>query len=207
MKTCLIANDPVPIRLVEIPDATQQYRCPFDHIEFLRSIGELHGDGKAFLRFLYRGVGIDRLECIFKTGIDVEPTTSTIFVGSLEKAWEYGGFPKIILGLDPGHLSQTFKEVSASITEEELARLEELYPTVLRSSDGKMLWLTRLEECDPRIGTEYEYGYARWIPSDPFKALGIVLIFVDLLTMKSILEKISMKRMPELDNRDDCRGF
>jgi hypothetical protein len=44
--------------------------------------------------------------------------------------------------------------------------------------DGEKLYLSRLAENDPRLNTDYERAYARWIEGDPFEALRAVFLFV-----------------------------
>ena len=46
-----------------------------------------------------RGVAIDRLPTILSTGIDVDPTDRVIYCEIGDKAYEYGGFPKVVMVL------------------------------------------------------------------------------------------------------------
>ena len=46
-----------------------------------------------------RGVEIGRLPTILSTGIDVDPTDGVIYCEVGDKAYEYGGFPKVIMVL------------------------------------------------------------------------------------------------------------
>jgi hypothetical protein len=51
--------------------------------------------------------------CSTRTGIDVEPTDARIYVAGLEKSWEYGGWPKVIMALDQEQLESTYREIPA----------------------------------------------------------------------------------------------
>jgi hypothetical protein len=124
----------------------------------------------------FRGVSFERLRTILERGIDVNPTDSVIFADSPCKAFEYGEWPKVLLALRRECLKQTFKEVSADASREELEKVRRDYPTILRSRDGSKFWCTRLNEDDHRIATDYEFGYARWIPGDPWDALKAVFV-------------------------------
>ena len=49
---------------------------------------------------IFRGVGIDRWGHILSTGVDGYPTDSIIYADTIDKAWEYGGYPKVVLALN-----------------------------------------------------------------------------------------------------------
>jgi hypothetical protein len=123
----------------------------------------------------FRGVGLDRLPTILAKGVDVEPTTAPIYVSNLEKAWEYGGLPKVVMAFDGRHLQRTYREVISDAPDDEIARLMVDYPNRIESRDGKRLWLTRLPETS--ADSSYEVNFARWIPGDPFDALLAVFVF------------------------------
>jgi hypothetical protein len=125
-----------------------------------------------------RGVALERFQTVRRTGIDVEPTDSVIYVDCFEKAWEYGEWPKMVLALNPSKMKRTFVEVSADVDEDKLALLRRTFPTVCRSTDGTKLWLSRLPEHDPRVASEYERAYAWWIDGDARDALEAVFICV-----------------------------
>src|ERR1700679_703606 len=59
----------------------------------------------------FRGVSIDSLPAVLQRGIDVRPTHAVIYVDHLEKALEYGGWPKVVLALKWDLIKQTFKEI------------------------------------------------------------------------------------------------
>lgn len=130
------------------------------------------------LRCDFRGVSIDRLDAVLTSGIDVQPTNSVLFASTFNKAWEYGGFPKVLMALDTSGMSRTWtKRSSEEISQPELDELSERYPTVVERNDGKDLWFSRLPEDDPRVATQYETAHAWWIPGDPFDVLRAIFIF------------------------------
>lgn len=126
----------------------------------------------------FRAVSYDRLPVILRTGIDVEPATAPIYVAGFEKSWEYGGWPKVIMALDGRQLERTYREIPADTPRDEIAQLMQDYPTRLESETGEYLWLTRLPQSDPGVGSLYERYDARWIPGDPFDALIAVFVFM-----------------------------
>lgn len=126
----------------------------------------------------YRAVSADRLPAVLENGIDVEPTDSVIYADkAFGKAWEYGGFPKMVLALNPDELEPTYREVPTDTPADEIAEIRKDYPTVLTSSDGEWLWCSRLDEDDGGTAKSYERLYARWIPGNPFDALRSVFVF------------------------------
>ncbi|MDI1228245.1 MAG: hypothetical protein PSY14_11225 [bacterium] len=125
----------------------------------------------------FRGVSTDRLATVLKQGIDVEPTNAVIWVNDLDKALEYGGWPKIVMALDHECLKMTFVQLDANTSEDELMAVRREFPTVLKSADGSTLWCSRLREDAPQINTDYEAYSARWIPGDPWRALKGIFVF------------------------------
>lgn len=124
----------------------------------------------------YRAVSVDRLDTVLETGIDVVPADAPIYCESLQKAMEYGHWPKVVTAYHPHGLDRTFREVAADTQESELLALLEIFPTMERSKDGSMLWLSRLTEDDRRRCSGYEIAYARWIPGDPWESLRLILL-------------------------------
>ena len=55
---------------------------------------------KEMVSLEYRAVSIDRFEYILNNGVDVNPTSAPIFCSDLEKAMEYGRWPKVVMGFD-----------------------------------------------------------------------------------------------------------
>jgi hypothetical protein len=126
----------------------------------------------------FRAVSIDRLPVILRTGIDVEPTTAPIYVAGFEKAWEYGGWPKVIMALDGKQLERTYREIPGDTPPDEIAQLMQDYPRRLDRKSGEYVWLTRLPESDLGAGYQYEREDARWVPGDPFDSLIAVFVFM-----------------------------
>jgi len=127
---------------------------------------------------LYRAVSIDRINLIIKNGIDVEPINSAIFADHFDKAWEYGGTPKVMLAIKMDKLQRSYKKVGADTPKEKLELWKKEYPTVVKIQDNQ-LWLSKLAEDDPRLCSPYEEEYAYWIEGDPFDAIEAVFIFTD----------------------------
>ena len=151
-----------------------------------RAHGIAHDLGDALFDFLLkigiiavdsRGVEIGRLEQVLNNGCDVHPTDSVMYIADgLDKAMEYGGYPKVIQIFDGSKLKQTFTEVAASTPPAELATLRATYPSWELSQDGTKIWFSRLKLEDARRTSAYEVDYARWIEGDPFAALTALLI-------------------------------
>jgi len=108
-------------------------------------------------------------------GIDVTPADSPIYVSGLDKAMEYGEWPKLLLVFNPKRLDHTFRELS--VTDPTRAELKHTFPTEVVSKDGTTVWFSRLNPDDPRLGPGYEAAYARWVPGDPRLAL-VALVLV-----------------------------
>jgi hypothetical protein len=123
----------------------------------------------------FRGIPLDSLNTVLQRGIDVMPTNEVISVGALEKALEYGGWPKVILALRRNSLKRTFKEIPADSSREEIEAVRREFPTIVKLDD-RSLWCTRLQEDNRRIGTDYEVYYAVWIPGDPWAALKAIFL-------------------------------
>ena len=143
----------------------------------------------------WRGVEIGKLHTVLKTGIDVNPPDSVIFIDQLTKAVEYGKNPsgqQVIMIFDVKKLLPTFKKVDSTIEQAQLNKLKQTYPNELISKDEKNIWLTRLPKDDRKIATSYEKEYARWIPNkqmDALKAIFVCGIDVDA-TKYFVLEAI-----------------
>lgn len=125
---------------------------------------------------LYRSVSYDKWDYIKENGIDVYPTNSAIFCDYLEKASEYGGWPKVIMGYDIKGLDRTYREVDSCIDKNELEVLLKTFPFMETSKNGKKLWLSRLSLEDKRRNSSYEISYANWIPGNPWDSLKIIIL-------------------------------
>lgn len=169
-----LTDNPVPFWSVAIRVAKNSFRPPFGERELFEKLG------MRLLGSAFRAVGIECLQRILHKGIDVEPTDAVIFTDYFfDKAWEYGGWPKVMLVLEHSKLQRTYCEIPATIAPDELSKLRERYPAMVRSIDGTKLWSSRLREDDPKITTSYETTYARWIQGNPFDVLKAIIVFVD----------------------------
>ena len=128
------------------------------------------------ISLMYRSVSYEKWDYIKENGVDVSPIDSVIYCDSLDKASEYGSWPKVIMGFDPNLLDRTYREVDSSVEETELQILLEKFPTKEASVDGAKLWLSRLDVHDPRRTSAYEIQYAKWIPEEPWKALKLIIL-------------------------------
>lgn len=164
-----LIDHPVPVWVLNVSDP-HPHRPPLDE----RQLVDL--DARLPL-CAFRGVSIERLATVLRTGVDVDPTDAPIYVSDLDKAWEYGGFPKLVLALDRRSLDRTFRELPSASSADERRAVRKTFPTVLEGIDGDTLWFSRLAPDDPGITKPYEVEYARWIPGDPFEALRAMLVF------------------------------
>ena len=172
MITTVVSQLPVPLVAIE-HDSMEAMRDS----EILKAVqGMLGKIGNVILRPGYRAVGLDRLQYVLERGVDVDPIDAVIWVNFLDKALEYGGTEKLVLVFDPKQLDTTFREVRAGSPPEELAVLSMRYPTKLTSEDGEMCWFSRLSATDKPITSAHEVDSARWIPTDPWVALRLLLV-------------------------------
>src|SRR5665213_704610 len=104
----LVNFDGVPELRVRLAGPAFRHRKDIDDglfATFLIAAGTRGGLG-------FRGVSRDRLDYVYRVGIDVEPSDSAVWVtDSLEKALEYGGDTPVVLVLDMAsmrrHLDRT----------------------------------------------------------------------------------------------------
>jgi hypothetical protein len=172
MQFTQLTDTPVPVWVTTVDAEQWNYRPPIDDIDLLKSFDLLE-------RWpTFRAVSCDRLPAILTAGIDAEPTTDPIYVGDFEKSWEYGGWPKVIMALDPRQLERTYREIPADTPPDDIARLMQDYPTRCDSENGGSIWLTRLQDSDPRATSAYEWQYGRWVPGNPVDALIAVFVFM-----------------------------
>jgi len=175
-----LLTDPINIAFAELPDTSNLYLdrvgAPlFDDVASVLGIPPL-----ALYGCQFRGVPIDRLPTVLKTCIDVEPSDAPIYANVVSKALEYGGWPKLLIGLDTLKMRRTFKQVPSSISIDELTELRRTYPTMLTSKDGQKLWLSRLSEGDTNLGGSYEKAHGWWIPGNPKETLIAAIILVPI---------------------------
>lgn len=129
-----------------------------------------------FLQEACRGVPASRLPTVLATGIDVSPPSGPIWVSSLDKAMEYGGWPKALLVLNPSRLDRTFRELPRQADPRAVAEVLKVFPSEIEHVEGDRRWFSRLDVTDPRAGTDYEIAHAKWIPGDPKLALEAVIL-------------------------------
>ena len=122
----------------------------------------------------FRGVSIDRLGGVLRTGIDVEPTHAVIWANEVQKALEYGDWPKVLMAFDSEHLKRSWIEIDVNTPAGEIEKIRRDYPTVI--PDGEKLYCSRLPFDAPQLMTAYEFQHAFWIPGDPLEALKAVII-------------------------------
>jgi hypothetical protein len=122
----------------------------------------------------FRGVSIDRLGGVLKTGVDVEPTDAVFWVNELQKALEYGGWPKVLMAFDSERLKRSWIEIDENAPAGEIGRIRRDYPTVI--PDGEKLYCSRLPSDAPQLMTAYEFQHAFWIPGEALEALKALFI-------------------------------
>lgn len=120
----LVAEEPVPIWLLLVDEA----EGTLPSLAAQRSILDLTVEA-GLVGCDFRGIAHERLGTALKTGVDVDPTDRTIWVFTMEKAWEYSAFPKAILAFSPDHLDRTFRRVAPGTPDETVAAIRETFPT------------------------------------------------------------------------------
>lgn len=188
-----LTDRPAPVWVTTVDTEKHNFRPPVEDIALLKSLGLLE-------RWpIFRCVSYDRLPGILTVGIDVEPTTAPIFVGDFEKSWEYGGWPKVMMALDPNQFDHTYRETPADTPPNEVALLMLDFPTRFDSQNGESIWLSRLPESDPRAASAYEWQHCRWVPGNPFDALVAVVVFMPQSAASAgSLAQASVRRPPRL---------
>ena len=139
----------------------------------------------------FRGVELDRLEAITHNFVDVEPSDAVIFAGDLEKALEYGDWPKVIIALRWKAMKRSFDILPETATQSDIEAAQREYPTIIRSGD-RSLYCSRLPESDSRMGTSYERNYGWFIPGNAKEALAAIFIICrpeDLAVAKKYFER------------------
>lgn len=164
----------VPVFSLTIDSASMDNFEGCSPFELLKNYPEFFDDSILFLK--YRAVSVDDWENIQSHGVDVLPTDSPIYCDFMEKALEYGGWPKVMMGFDQTYLKKTFREVDADLDQTELIKLTEIYPTAEKSVDGKKIWLSRLSPDDLRRTSSYEVAYGFWISGNPWDALKVLFL-------------------------------
>jgi hypothetical protein len=154
---------------------------------------------RAAKRFLqYRGVALDRLPTVLRSGCDVEPADRPFWSAErIEKALEYGGREQLLLVYDPRRLTPAWVIIDADCPASKRADLERLYPTVVWEN-GESTKLSRLPPSEYHGGIGYDH-YAHWIPDDPFEALLMIIAIArpEYPLISEVRRMISECRKPE----------
>jgi hypothetical protein len=164
--------------LIVPADADPQVPC-LDFVSIVRSVAlasQHQISDTDLFRCIFRGTSWERLPVVLRTGIDVEPADAVFFADEFSKAVENGGWPKIMLALRREYLDRSYREVPSDTSPLAVNLLREKFATVLPSTDGKHLWLSRLPASHSALGTPYESEYAYWIPERAADALIAVII-------------------------------
>lgn len=157
----LLTEDPVPIWHLEEghrPDFTDEPIVALD-----RRQGWI----------AFRGVPIEHLGAVVATGVDKDPTDSTIFCADEDKAYEYArprsgmDGPGLMYALRGGHLERSFRTLPADAPPEQVAEVQATYPHRYENLDGTRHF-SRLAD---QANTAYEMAYGYWIPGDAREAL------------------------------------
>jgi hypothetical protein len=154
----LLTRQPRPIFLVQLAETVDPELLRIKELDLLKEAARLAGPVVSFTDLIscgFRGVSWDQLGTVISTGIDVEPPDATIYVDGFDKALEYGGWPKVIVAIRNHCLDSTFREISGTTPEKQLADLQQVFRRKLQSADGTKLWLSRLPADDSRITTDY----------------------------------------------------
>jgi hypothetical protein len=167
----LISNEPRQFWLLYTPEG-QEWPPPFDWNRFLVEIDPTY----MIATCLFRAVEISRLPTVLKSGIDTEPPDAPIFADDFERAWKYGGWPKLVMALDPECMKRSWRTISKDVAQAELEQLKLTYPTARYDDEGSHIWLSRLPDSETRAGTEYEKAYGFWLPSRQLEALRALFV-------------------------------
>lgn len=191
-----VTNEPFDLFFVDCPSGT-----PSDAAE---SCYALMGDIEMqYLDCEFRGVELDRLEAITRNFVDVEPSDAVVFAADLEKALEYGDWPKVVMALRRKAMKRPFKTLPEAATQSDLEATQREYPTIIRLDDGSF-YCSRLPKNHTCINTPYEWGYGWFIPGDAKEALAAIFIICrpeDLGVVKKYFERYNQalnKSSPEV---------
>ncbi len=171
-----LRTQPKPVWVISMARPDLHQKIPFEWVKLFLTLDPACD----LINSHFRCVDVSRLQHVVLNGVDVWPVNREIYATHFfEKAWEYGGWPKVTLVFDSDQLERSFKEVPVNIDAEVLAEIKKTYPTMVRTEVEGSFWLSRLAEDDPHIAKPYEREYCRWISGDPFAALKALVIFTD----------------------------
>jgi hypothetical protein len=122
----------------------------------------------------YRCVSLSRLPTVLKEGIDLEGESPVISVGPFSKAWEYGGWPKVVLGYRWDRVLKIALRVSQDESSEKVETLRRVYPHEFLDGDDRCFSVFDEESFHGLSGGSLQTG--RFIPGDPFEALCMVAV-------------------------------
>lgn len=191
ISVALLSTNPVPVVLVEHDEPDPKW------LKDLANSGAIESAVKDLLGFDYfkflmgngcRGVALSRIEDILAAGVDVRPTNAVIWVDHLDKAVEYGSDAgTVVMVFDNAQLRPASIEFPKSTPETELAQFANEYPMRVDDYHGKVL----LSHCGPTQDPGYGLLYGRWIESNAFDALRMVLVIVPAGGSRRVIEIVS----------------
>ena len=125
---------------------------------------------------LFRSVDKSRLPSVLNNGVDVLPTTDTIYCTAWpSKVLEYIKFDSVIQIFDSSKLNPTWKILNKSTPKEEIQMLKLTYPFEFEINDEIML--SRFNRNNNQRFSMSEISYCFWIPDNPQDALlGLLII-------------------------------
>jgi hypothetical protein len=123
-----------------------------------------------------RGVNLDKLAYVLAHGIDV-PSGYPLWVDvALEKAWEYGGPRKLLMIFSNDYLQTAHCVLPLDTPYDKLEAYKAEYRTILRLENRGQIYLSRLDQSDPRVGSDSEVAYCRFPVGDPFAGLVALIV-------------------------------
>ncbi|WP_027137402.1 hypothetical protein [Gaetbulibacter saemankumensis] len=131
---------------------------------------------------VFRGTDFSRLTYVINHGVEGENPTDAFWAipFSIDKALEYGGYPKMLLCYDFEQCQRSYERIKN--TDEnavQISKLKNTYKSFLYSKDNKEIWFSMFGDNDERnynrIGTPYEMSYGYYIPKNQKKALKYIV--------------------------------
>lgn len=147
-----------------------------------------------------RGVSLDRLPFVLENGIDVPPGAPLWVEIGIEKAWEHGGWPKLLLALSRESLQPSHLVLPISTPEHELEIYKTQFQTLLRHEDRQEIYLSRLKPSDRRVGSCDEQAYCRFPIGDPRNCLvAIIIVLPPNAPIESVMRLLASQPPSDLD--------